>query len=150
MIRAVLLVLIRGYRRLVSPAYGQVCKYHPSCSAYALAAVDTHGALRGTLLAGWRVLRCNPFSHGGYDPVPPAGHWRRAVSGDQGEDESHGHAAMSDDGGGGPPDTGLATVMTTTMLTTAVRTTAGAAGPDLVRPNPSAVHATAAAGEPRP
>ena len=71
---------IRLYRRLVSPALGQRCKYHPSCSAYALQAIRTYGILRGVVLAGWRLLRCNPWSHGGFDPVeqqrlfrPPAG-----------------------------------------------------------------------------
>jgi putative membrane protein insertion efficiency factor len=60
---------IRLYRRVVSPALGQRCKYHPSCSAYALQAIRTYGILRGVVLAGWRLLRCNPWSHGGFDPV---------------------------------------------------------------------------------
>jgi len=60
---------IRLYRRLISPALGQRCKYHPSCSAYALQAIRTYGILRGVVLAGWRLLRCNPWSHGGFDPV---------------------------------------------------------------------------------
>ena len=57
------------YRRAVSPALPSRCKYHPSCSAYAVEAVRSYGVIRGTVLAGWRVLRCNPWSHGGYDPV---------------------------------------------------------------------------------
>jgi uncharacterized protein len=60
---------IRFYRRFISPALPQRCKYHPSCSAYALQAVRTYGILRGVVLAGWRLLRCNPWSHGGLDPV---------------------------------------------------------------------------------
>jgi putative membrane protein insertion efficiency factor len=60
---------IRLYQRLVSPVLGQRCKYHPSCSAYALQAIRTYGILRGVVLAGWRLLRCNPWSHGGFDPV---------------------------------------------------------------------------------
>ena len=60
---------VRLYRRLVSPALPRRCKYEPTCSAYALEALRSHGALRGGVLAGWRLLRCNPFSHGGYDPV---------------------------------------------------------------------------------
>jgi len=60
---------IRLYRRLISPAFGQRCKYHPSCSAYALQAVRSYGILRGSVLAAWRLLRCNPWSHGGFDPV---------------------------------------------------------------------------------
>jgi uncharacterized protein len=67
--RAVAALPIRLYRRLVSPALGQRCKYHPSCSAYALQAIRTYGILRGVVLAGWRLLRCNPWSHGGFDPV---------------------------------------------------------------------------------
>jgi uncharacterized protein len=60
---------IRLYQRFVSPALPRRCKYEPTCSAYALEAVRSYGAARGTLLALWRLLRCNPFSHGGYDPV---------------------------------------------------------------------------------
>ncbi len=148
MTRALLLLLIRAYRRVVSPFYGQVCKYHPSCSAYALDAVETHGAARGSLLAGWRVLRCNPFSHGGYDPVPPAGRWRTPadpgasadpagpVPGDAGRLGSHGRGAMSDDGASEPSDARLVT--------------AGLGGSDPVPPTPGAVTATAAAGDARP
>lgn len=57
------------YRRVISPALPRRCKYEPTCSAYALAALQEFGILRGLVLAAWRVLRCNPFSHGGYDPV---------------------------------------------------------------------------------
>ena len=60
---------IRIYRRVISPALPRRCKYHPSCSAYALQAIRTYGILRGVVLAGWRLLRCNPWSHGGLDPV---------------------------------------------------------------------------------
>ena len=67
--RAAAAAPIRLYRRLISPALGQRCKYHPSCSAYALQAIKTYGILRGAVLAGWRLLRCNPWSHGGFDPV---------------------------------------------------------------------------------
>ena len=56
-------------RRFVSPALAPRCKYAPSCSEYALQAIGEFGILRGLVLAGWRVLRCNPWSHGGYDPV---------------------------------------------------------------------------------
>lgn len=68
--RIVLIALLRTYRLLVSPLYGQVCRYYPSCSAYALAAVTTHGSVRGSWLAVRRLLRCHPWSAGGYDPVP--------------------------------------------------------------------------------
>jgi len=62
-------VLIGLYRRLVSPLLPPRCKYEPSCSAYALEAIRSLGFVRGVILASWRILRCNPFSHGGYDPV---------------------------------------------------------------------------------
>ena len=61
---------IRAWRAVISPLYGNVCKYHPSCSAYGLRAVDVHGAFKGSGLIIWRLLRCNPWSAGGYDPVP--------------------------------------------------------------------------------
>ena len=60
---------IVAYQRVVSPAFGRRCKYEPTCSAYAVQAIRECGILRGSVLAAWRVLRCNPFSHGGYDPV---------------------------------------------------------------------------------
>jgi len=60
---------IRLYQRVISPALPRTCKYEPTCSRYATLAVREFGILRGLTLAGWRLLRCNPFSHGGYDPV---------------------------------------------------------------------------------
>ena len=68
--RTVALAPIRLYRGLVSPLLPARCKYHPTCSAYAVEAITRHGVVRGGGLAVWRLLRCNPFSHGGYDPVP--------------------------------------------------------------------------------
>jgi len=65
-----LIALLRAYRFAISPLYGQVCRYHPSCSAYALEAVTRHGSLRGGWLAVRRVGRCHPWAAGGYDPVP--------------------------------------------------------------------------------
>lgn len=67
----VLIGLIAGYRRFVSPMMGPRCRFAPSCSAYALDAVREHGALRGSWLAVRRISRCHPFNGGGYDPVPP-------------------------------------------------------------------------------
>lgn len=60
---------IRAYQRVVSPLLPPRCKYEPSCSNYAAQALQEYGILRGLVLAGWRLLRCNPWSHGGYDPV---------------------------------------------------------------------------------
>lgn len=66
-----LLLLIRLYQRTISPLLGPVCRYYPSCSHYGYAAIDTHGAVKGTALTAWRILRCNPWSRGGVDHVPP-------------------------------------------------------------------------------
>ncbi|HWM54403.1 MAG TPA: membrane protein insertion efficiency factor YidD [Solirubrobacterales bacterium] len=67
--RAVL-AAIAAYQRWFSPVLGPRCRYEPSCSSYAADAVKRFGAPRGLLLACWRLLRCNPFSHGGFDPIP--------------------------------------------------------------------------------
>ncbi|HEX3617726.1 MAG TPA: membrane protein insertion efficiency factor YidD [Solirubrobacteraceae bacterium] len=67
--RAVLTAPIKLYQKTVSPLTGQRCKYYPSCSEYAVQAISKFGILRGLVLAGWRLLRCNPLSHGGFDPV---------------------------------------------------------------------------------
>ncbi len=69
--KVVLIALLKAYRFAISPLYGQVCRYHPTCSAYALEAVTVHGSLRGSWLAVRRILRCHPWNPGGYDPVPP-------------------------------------------------------------------------------
>ncbi|HEX8689186.1 MAG TPA: membrane protein insertion efficiency factor YidD [Solirubrobacterales bacterium] len=68
--KRVVLAAIGAYRRLISPALPRRCRYEPTCSAYAIEAIGRFGAVRGLLLASWRILRCNPFSHGGFDPVP--------------------------------------------------------------------------------
>ena len=67
----VLVVLLAGYRRFISPLFPPRCRFYPSCSAYALEAVQVHGALRGSWLAVARLGRCHPFHAGGIDPVPP-------------------------------------------------------------------------------
>lgn len=67
-----LIQVLRAYRAAISPLYGDVCRYHPSCSAYALEAVTTHGAARGGWFALRRLARCHPWSAGGLDPVPAA------------------------------------------------------------------------------
>ena len=67
--RWIAILPIRGYQTLISPLLGAHCKYYPSCSEYAVQAVRRFGILRGLVLAGWRLLRCNPLSRGGFDPV---------------------------------------------------------------------------------
>ncbi|MGN0974903.1 MAG: membrane protein insertion efficiency factor YidD [Gemmiger sp.] len=75
MIAALFVRLIRCYQRYISPLLGHNCRFTPTCSQYAIEALQVHGALKGTLLALWRILRCNPFGRYGYDPVPPRGRW---------------------------------------------------------------------------
>jgi hypothetical protein len=67
--RRVFVLPIRLYQLLLSPLVGERCKYYPSCSEYAVQAIGRFGILRGLVLAGWRLLRCNPWSRGGFDPV---------------------------------------------------------------------------------
>lgn len=69
---AALSLLVRGYRYAISPLLPPSCRFYPSCSEYALQALDRHGPLVGTGLALWRLCRCHPFNAGGVDPVPPA------------------------------------------------------------------------------
>jgi uncharacterized protein len=69
--RLLVVGLLRLYQRVVSPLYGPTCRFYPSCSQYALVAVERHGVLRGAGLAAWRLLRCNPWNAGGVDDVPP-------------------------------------------------------------------------------
>jgi putative membrane protein insertion efficiency factor len=67
--RSLLILPIRVYQRLISPIFGERCKYYPSCSEYAAQAIQRYGILRGLVLASWRLLRCNPWSLGGVDHV---------------------------------------------------------------------------------
>ena len=71
--KRIVLAGIRGYRRFLSPLLGQHCRFIPSCSEYGLMAVEEWGAVRGSLLSAWRILRCNPFSAGGLDLPPRRG-----------------------------------------------------------------------------
>ena len=71
------IALVHGWRQTLGRLTPEgTCKYHPSCSQYALDALRIHGLVKGSLLTGWRLLRCNPWSHGGVDYPPPAGEWR--------------------------------------------------------------------------
>ena len=78
MIKSLLVGLIRGYQKLVSPLLGPRCRFHPNCSAYAVEALEKHGALRGSWLAARRITRCHPLNDGGFDPVPDSSLERRA------------------------------------------------------------------------
>ena len=80
-LRAVAVAPIVVYQRVISPAIPQRCKYAPTCSRYAVDAIRQYGILRGLVLAGWRLLRCNPWSHGGYDPVEAQRVFRIGASG---------------------------------------------------------------------
>lgn len=73
-IKEILIKMIYFYKKYLSPLkrYG-CCKYYPTCSSYAIEAIEIYGPFKGILLAAWRILRCNPFSKGGYDPVPLKG-----------------------------------------------------------------------------
>lgn len=70
MIKKALLKAIKFYQLHISPMIGPVCKFHPSCSHYAVQAIEIHGVLKGSLLACWRILRCNPFTKGKVDLIP--------------------------------------------------------------------------------
>lgn len=76
-LKALALGMIRFYRKAISPLFPPCCRYIPTCSEYALEAIERFGVLRGGALALWRIVRCNPFSKGGYDPVPLAKKDRR-------------------------------------------------------------------------
>ena len=68
--KTILLMLLRGYKWAISPTLPHACRYVPTCSEYALEAVERYGALRGSAMAVWRLLHCHPFANGGFDPVP--------------------------------------------------------------------------------
>ena len=68
-----LIAIVRGYRLLLSPWLGSACRFSPTCSVYAIEALEQHGAGRGSYLAAWRLVRCGPWCAGGHDPVPPVG-----------------------------------------------------------------------------
>ncbi|MEB3295215.1 MAG: membrane protein insertion efficiency factor YidD [Synechococcales bacterium] len=69
--KVLLIALIKGYRTFISPLYPPCCRFVPTCSQYAIEAINVHGPLKGSWLAAGRICRCHPFTPGGYDPVPP-------------------------------------------------------------------------------
>ncbi len=72
LIKKVMIFLIRTYQLTISPVFSHgSCRFNPTCSQYAIEAIEIHGIIKGSLLAAYRILRCNPFSKGGWDPVPP-------------------------------------------------------------------------------
>ena len=81
-LRFLLITVIKGYQRFVSPLFAPSCRYYPCCSSYAVQAIDRHGAAKGSLLTIVRLVRCNPWSAGGIDKVPRAGEWRSPVTSD--------------------------------------------------------------------
>lgn len=70
---SLLIALVRGYQKGLSPLLGPRCRFYPSCSRYMIEAIRRRGAMRGVLMGAWRILRCNPFNPGGYDPVEKKG-----------------------------------------------------------------------------
>ena len=71
-----LLFLLRGYKKHISPHLGTNCRFKPTCSEYAMQAIEIHGSIKGCILTLWRLLRCNPFGKMGYDPPPERGSWQ--------------------------------------------------------------------------
>jgi uncharacterized protein len=72
--RNICVAILRAYRAVISPLYGDVCRYYPSCSAYALGAIQQHGVVKGIGLGTWRIARCHPWAKGGVDDVPAPHH----------------------------------------------------------------------------
>ncbi|MBQ3017427.1 MAG: membrane protein insertion efficiency factor YidD [Clostridia bacterium] len=68
--KKILIFFLKGYKKVISPLFPPACRFTPTCSEYAIEAIEKFGAIRGSLLGGYRLLRCNPFCRGGYDPVP--------------------------------------------------------------------------------
>ncbi|WP_242908648.1 membrane protein insertion efficiency factor YidD [Actinomadura terrae] len=96
----VLILLVRAYRRFLSPLLGQQCRFQPTCSAYGLEALQTHGAPRGTWLIIRRIGRCHPFHSGGYDPVPPKKATGARFSGESGGSVSQSLSAAASSNSG--------------------------------------------------
>ena len=78
--KRILLAMLRFYKRSISPLLPNACRFTPTCSEYAMEAIQKHGVIKGTGLAVWRILRCNPFAKGGYDPVPEPKKHKESIS----------------------------------------------------------------------
>ena len=81
-LRQLLILGVRFYKKWISPGLPSSCRYYPTCSTYAVESLQRHGVLKGVALASWRILKCNPFSEGGVNPVPANGKWRSEVGPD--------------------------------------------------------------------
>jgi len=77
--RNLLIAFVLVWRKIISPLYGDICRYYPTCSAYGLGSLQQHGAVYGSYLTLWRIARCNPWTKGGVDDVKPGPHWLRVV-----------------------------------------------------------------------
>ena len=78
--KRMLVLLIKLYQHTIGVVLPTSCRFSPSCSHYAVDSIMMHGILRGIILTGWRILRCNPWCSGGFDPVPPTGFWKHAFT----------------------------------------------------------------------
>jgi len=67
--KKILIIIIKGYKKIISPHLPASCRFYPTCSTYAIQAIEKHGIIKGSIKAVYRILRCNPFNKGGYDPV---------------------------------------------------------------------------------
>ena len=79
MLKKIFIAPIKFYKKFISPLLGNHCRYLPTCSEYMMQAIEIHGAVKGLILGIWRILRCNPWAKGGYDPVPPKGMWTNKI-----------------------------------------------------------------------
>lgn len=79
MLKKIFIAPIKFYKKFISPLLGNHCRYLPTCSEYMMQAIEIHGVVKGSILGIWRILRCNPWAKGGYDPVPPKGMWTNKI-----------------------------------------------------------------------
>ncbi len=103
------LLFIRFYRKCISPLFPPTCRFEPSCSRYGLEAFQTHAFFKAIWLTVWRILRCNPFNPGGFDPVPPAGGKRTASAQERGSKQLDSGGNRHAEGGQGQDELGMGT-----------------------------------------